>query len=205
MTRRFVRHGTDDADDTQNPHNRSATGDLRREHRVILDVVGALDRMTRDALHGDLPLDDIDDCVTFFRLHTDRCHHGKEEDLLFTELQDHGLEGSAGPIAALRDEHRHGRVLVRTIADAAGRLRQGDRNARTSLIGAVEEYCDFIRSHIAREDDGIFELADDLLRGDACARLCDAYDASCHVRYDGRTRADLEDLAARLAHRYPPR
>lgn len=81
----------------------TATGVLRREHQLILSVLGAFEKILdgappppRDgqgpgATEGSpspVPVDDFEDCLTFFRSFTDACHHAKEEDVLFHELEE---------------------------------------------------------------------------------------------------------------------
>jgi hemerythrin-like domain-containing protein len=179
---------------------RTATAALRAEHRLILRVLDVFDRITATPA-GALPVADIADCIDFFRLYTDACHHGKEEDLLFTTMEEHDL-GAAGPIAAMREEHRQGRALVRAMAAALGRLQAGDALAVRELLGGAAAYSGFLRAHISREDDGLFDLADREVDGPACAALCAQYDETCGHRFEGRSVTDLEALAAGLIERY---
>jgi hemerythrin-like domain-containing protein len=179
----------------------SPTALLREQHRLILRVVDAFERATADpALLP--PADEIDGFVTFFRLFTDACHHGKEEDVLFAALEEHGLGG--GPVDALREEHRYGRTLVRTMAAAVPAMRDGEQSGRAAFLPAAVDYIDFIRGHIAREDDGVFEMVDHQLDSGTCARLCDDYETVCARRFDGLSLADLERTAADLIDRHPP-
>jgi hemerythrin-like domain-containing protein len=184
---------------------RTATAVLREEHRLILRVVDAFESMLAAPEPAALPLDDIGQAIVFFRLFTDACHHGKEEDLLFAALEDRDLPGIEGPIAVMRDEHVHGRVLVGRLADDLAALRAGTGDGAAPLRAAGAAYIDFIRAHISREDDGIFELADQVVHGPACASLCDAYDTVCSRRFEGRSLDDLEALAAGLIERQPSR
>lgn len=180
----------------------TATAVLRDEHRLILRVVDAFERMLNASDAAELPLDDIGECIVFFRLFTDACHHGKEEDLLFAALEDQDVPGVEGPIAVMRDEHVHGRILVRRLAGALDLMRAGRDAGAGDLCVAGTAYIDFIRAHISKEDDGLFELADQVVHGAACASLCDAYDTVCARRFEGRSLAKLEELAAGLIDRY---
>jgi hemerythrin-like domain-containing protein len=183
----------------------AATAVLRDEHRLILRVVDALESIMDRARDGSgLALDDIESCVTFFRLFTDACHHGKEEDLLFVALEEYGLPAEEGPLGVMRAEHRLGRLLVSTMMDAVVRLRSGDSTARPMLEHAAAGYIDMLREHIRKEDGGLFDLADSVVEGAACARLCDAYQSVCQRRFEGRSREDLERIAASLTSRYAP-
>jgi hemerythrin-like domain-containing protein len=148
-----------------------------------------------------LPLEDVRRCITFFRLFADACHHGKEEDLLFAALEEHDAEGTAGAISLMREEHRYGRALVAQMDHAADRMAGGDGSAGRTLVAAAAAYIDFIRDHIRKEDDGLFDVADDVLHGGACARLCDAYESACRQRFGGHTLEELETLAEGLIDR----
>jgi hemerythrin-like domain-containing protein len=178
------------------------TAMLRAEHRLILSVVAALEAILERHAPGALPLDDVDACTTFFRLFTDACHHGKEEDLLFAALEEHGLPAEEGPLGMMRAEHRLGRSLVGALRAASERLRGGDGAAERELRAAADSYIELIRAHIAKEDGALFEMADQIVAGDACAALCAAYDSVCVRRFEGRSLASLEQSAAELSARY---
>ena len=174
----------------------TATSVLREEHRLILQVVSRLDAMLDAQRAGDpLDYDTVGECITFFRLFADACHHGKEEDLLFPELEAEGMPRDTGPIAMLLDEHVQFRSLVRTMAGTLPDARDGDARAAEELWDAAAEYVDRIQAHIGREDDGLFELADGMIVGPKCVDLCARYDAVCARRFEGRTLDDLERLA----------
>ena len=174
----------------------NATALLREEHRLILRVTDAFEKLL-DRPAGALPLDAISDCIDFYRLFTDACHHGKEEDLLFVAMEEEA-PGAEGPIAVMREEHVYGRRLAGRMAVTVQRLRAGEDAAERALMDDGREYIDFIRAHIRKEDEGVFEIADDLIRGGACSSLCAAYETVCSRRFDGRSLADLETLAARI-------
>jgi hemerythrin-like domain-containing protein len=180
----------------------TATAALRAEHQLILRVVAAFERLLATRAPAALPLADIGDCVVFFRLFTDACHHGKEEDVLFTALEQQDVSGVDGPIAVMRDEHVYGRLLVKRLATALDDARAGDATGHDRLRAAGADYIEFIRAHISREDDGLFDLADEVVHGAACNAVCDAYDAVCSRRFEGRSLQDLEELAARLIDRH---
>jgi len=178
-----------------NGRSDTATGMLRDEHQLILSVVDVLDETLNKST---LDFDVIDRCISFFRLFADACHHGKEEDLLFPELIEQGMPGDAGPIAVMLAEHVQGRLFVRGMAEAMAGARAGDETAATSLRDSAHDYIDLIRPHIGKEDNILFEMADGMVVGDACRLLCDRYDVVCQRRFEGKTKDDLEAIAASL-------
>ncbi len=109
------------------PAAETATSRLRDEHQLILQVADAMQALLASAEGPDgLDLEAIGDCVTFIRLFADACHHGKEEDLLFPELEAAGLPRNQGPIAVMLYEHQQGRAFAQQMADALAPARQGD-------------------------------------------------------------------------------
>ncbi len=179
--------------------SKTATGVLRDEHQLILGVVEVLDRTLSDAGPGsEFDLDVIDRCISFFRLFADACHHGKEEDHLFPELIEHGMPGDAGPIAVMLSEHAQGRLYVRGMAEAMPGAVSGSEDAVVALRSHAESFINLIREHIGKEDHILFAIADDLVVGDACKALCDRYDDVCERRFEGKSKEDLERIAASL-------
>lgn len=179
----------------------TATSRLREEHRLILAVADALDALVTAADAGRWDVDALGDCVTFIRLFADACHHGKEEDLLFPELERAGLPHDHGPIAVMLEEHRQGRAFARYMAGALDGARAGDATARATLRNAAAGYVTLIRNHIHKEDHVLFELADQTVRGPACRALCGAYEGVCSRRFEGRSKDELRGLAARIRER----
>jgi hemerythrin-like domain-containing protein len=179
----------------------TATSRLREEHRLILRVADAMQALLADAGDGSWDFDTLGDCVTFIRLFADACHHGKEEDLLFPELERAGMSRTHGPIAVMLEEHRQGRMYAGYMADALDGARAGDEEARVRLSNAGRGYVDLIRGHIFKEDHVLFQLADQAVPGPACRALCGAYDGVCGRHFEGRTKRELEELAASIGER----
>jgi len=185
---------TDDATET-------TTSRLREEHLVILGVAEATEALVDAADRGEWDLDAFADVITFIRLFADACHHGKEEDLLFPELEQAGLPRDRGPIAVMLEEHRQGRELARHMAEALPPAREGGERARAMLRNAALGYVGLIRGHIAKEDQVLFEMADQAVRGPARRALCGAYAGVCSRRFEGRTKEELTALAEKIRAR----
>ncbi len=178
----------------------SASHVLREEHQRILQVVNVLeDRLDDMGLGNEPDFDVLADCVTFFRLFADACHHGKEEDLLFPELENAGMPRDTGPIAVMLEEHRQGRWLVAGMAKALPGARAGDAGERTAFDRHGRGYIDMIRAHIAKEDNVLFNMADQLVAGPSCRQLCTSYEEADGCLFEQRTKAQLEALAEKLA------
>ncbi len=169
------------------------TGILRDEHRLILEVVTVLEILVDRGREG-TSVPELGACVHFFRLYTDALHHGKEEDLLFSAMVDHGFPRHQGPIAMMVQEHQLGRSLVRQMADTLDRA-ETDAAAWRAFEHAARSYVQLLRQHIHKEDHAVFDMADTALAEPACRALCNAYDEVCARRFEGETVATLERLA----------
>jgi hemerythrin-like domain-containing protein len=181
---------------------KTATKGLREEHEWILKVSGVLEEiLDREPDHG-LDFDAIEDCVSFIRLFADACHHGQEEDLLFPELEARGMPRDAGPVAVMLAEHEMGRGFVGHMRKALPEAREGDSDARKILVNSGRGYIELIRAHIHKEDNVLFNFADQLVTGGACDQLCRDYGVVCRGVFEGKTKRELESLAENLVMRF---
>ena len=170
---------------------------LRDEHSLILQVIDVFEEALAEGRHG-ADMERIAGCVDFFRLYADACHHGKEEDLLFEELIERGFSRHEGPVAMMLQEHALGRLYVKRMAGAVAGMTQGDNRAWSDLLHAGRSYIDLLRRHIGKENNALFDMADELIDGPACERLCRSYDDACARRFEGRSLPELEAMAREL-------
>ena len=95
----------------------TATEVLKQEHRVIENVLDALERLAKAAETSALA--EWEKAIDFARNFADKCHHLKEENLLFPALEERGIPREGGPIGMMLAEHEEGRGYVRAMAAAA--------------------------------------------------------------------------------------
>ena len=140
------------------------TETLKHEHDIVLLILDAAEREARSIREtGTAHVEQIGEMVDFFRNFVDRCHHGKEEKHLFPKMQEKGLPVGAGPIAVMLHEHEQGRAAVAAIADAVARLKAGDAQAAGALSDGLLAYAGLLRSHISKENNVLFPMADQML------------------------------------------
>ena len=180
----------------------TATAGLRDEHQWILKVSAALENVLDREPDQGLDFAAMEDCVSFIRLFADACHHGQEEDLLFPELESRGMPRDTGPLAVMLQEHEMGRAFASRMRKALPAARSGDPDARSILVNAARGYIKLIRGHIQKEDHVLFNMADQVVTGGACDRLCEKYGVVCRGTFEGKTKEDLQALAERLLERF---
>ena len=139
----------------------TATEALKKEHRVIERVLAVLEELTRTP--GEVNLATWEKSLDFIRNFADKCHHLKEEKILFPALEEHGIQREGEPIGMMLMEHEEGRGYVRAMADALDGLDSGWEASRVILIESARAYLRLLREHINKEDDVLFQMADGIL------------------------------------------
>lgn len=136
---------------------------LRQEHEVILRALDALESIAQEARSkNSLDMDSAGDALEFLKTFADRCHHGKEEDILFPELAKHGLPLQVGPLAVMLEDHKEGRRL-RGLMTAAYDDARAAKPSTGPFATAAMEYVDLMRDHISKENGVLFPMADGML------------------------------------------
>jgi hemerythrin-like domain-containing protein len=141
-------------------HGGTPTQVLMEEHELILQVLEALQKRL-DAMQDPTASDRayFEKAVEFLRGFADKCHHGKEENLLFTRMGERGFPTQGGPIAVMLSEHQTGRAFIRGIAEAAAGIGK-DPKARDGIRTHGYGYISLLRDHIAKENQVLFPMAD---------------------------------------------
>jgi len=150
---------------------------LINEHRVIEQVLAVLEHTTAAAQQGaEVDRSRIAEIGEFFAGFADRCHHAKEEDLLFAAMVEAGMPREQGPIAVMLADHTEGRTLVgrlRAIGAGAGPLSAAER-ASVGADGAA--YVELLGQHILKEDRILYPMALRTVNAEALDRVAQAYE-----------------------------
>jgi len=180
-----------------------ATAILRKEHDAILKMLDASEEAARRINSGGtVEAETLEGLIEFFRLFADRCHHGKEEDLLFPLLESRGLPRHGGPTGVMLHEHEQGRALIKEMVESAEALKGGDRAARWAQ--AAGSYIDLLRSHIDKENNILFVMAENMLSREEQQQLAAEFDrveiekmgAGTHERLHAKMEKLIGELAA---------
>ena len=154
---------------------------LMTEHRTIERVLDALVGFSEDAVRRTATeKEELGRFVTFVREFADAFHHGKEEDILFAAMVDHGFPRNGGPIAVMLHEHDQGRGLVRILRERAEQPAPWNDEDRKEIAEVSRGFADMLRGHIHKEDAILYPMAEQHLPSDALAAVgerCEAYEA----------------------------
>jgi len=153
-----------------------ARGLLMIEHRLIEKVLilakKKIELMNQDTYDPIL----VDGIVDFIRVYADRTHHGKEEDILFTELGKKSLENKDKEMMSdLVKEHKQARTRVREIIALNDKYKKGDKSGVKQIIEIVNWLSEFYPVHIKKEDDVFFPNADNYFSSAELDEMLKAY------------------------------
>ncbi len=153
------------------------TVDLVAEHDAIVRLLRVLDEVAERLEAGvQVVASDLEQALEFVQVFADRCHHGKEETLLFPALQVAGVPRESGPIAAMLAEHEQGRAHIRGLAEALPAYQRGDSRAGAALAEHLKSYSALLAQHIQKENQALFPMADRVLSAAQQAELAEGFE-----------------------------
>lgn len=133
-------------------------GPLMIEHRLIERMIAIVKEELNKIERGKKadPIF-IDTYVDFARTYADRCHHGKEEDILFRDLAKKKLSpGHKKTVDELVEEHVYARKTVGELVAAKDKYVQGNSNALKEITAKLGALAQFYPKHIEKEDKHFF-------------------------------------------------
>ena len=101
----------------------------------------------------------LEQLFEFFSTFVDRCHHSKEEELLFPAMEQVGISRKGGPVGAMLEEHQQGRNLVSKMKNELLRYQDGDHDAALNLKKHADDYITLLDFHIEKENNVLFPMA----------------------------------------------
>ncbi|MGH7274603.1 MAG: hemerythrin domain-containing protein [Nitrospiria bacterium] len=183
-----------------------ATEVLKHDHRVIERVLAVLERVAEAPQEASWAT--WGKVIDFIRNFADKCHHLKEEKLLFPALQRHGIPCEGGPIGVMLVEHEEGRGYLRLMTLALELAEEVPEAAKATLVQNARSYLRLLRGHIRKEEEVLFEMADEVLTQEEQNKLAREFEeheaqeigAGIHDKYL-RIAQELEDATSRIAKR----
>lgn len=139
-----------------------ATETLKEEHRVIERYLAVLEKIVEKSKIDQADITDLEQILDFIQTFADRCHHGKEEKVLFPTLEQRGIPKEGGPIGMMLLEHEEGRKYVAGLAKALEDFKNG-QDAGAQIRENAKNYIGFLRNHIPKEDDILYPIGEEVL------------------------------------------
>lgn len=137
---------------------------LVHEHEVIEKGLSILEKLIIKYQQEDsLDVKRLEQIVDFFKNFADKCHHAKEEKLLFPSLTTKGMPVQGGPIGVLLQEHDIGRRYISGILEGIKKYSSRVADAKEEISNNCLGYIELLRQHIYKENNVLFPMAENLL------------------------------------------
>ena len=146
-----------------------AIDDLKHEHEAILTALQILDSMV--VAGKQVPREDILEFIGFLKEFADKCHHGKEEGILFPALVNAGMSPESGPVSVMLNEHEQGRKHIQNMESAAS-----DPLDVAGFANAAGQYSALLKEHIQKENEVLFVMAEQMLPAGQLDSIYDAFE-----------------------------
>ena len=137
------------------------TKQLKAEHEGVKLMLGILEKVCANP--DEINQEHFTKILEFLKVFVDKCHHGKEEDLLLPAMTEAGVLKEEGVIKFTLLEHVEGRGYVKGMSEASDKLKNGDRQASTKIAENGKKYIVLLIKHIEKENTILFPLADKVL------------------------------------------
>jgi hemerythrin-like domain-containing protein len=133
-------------------------GPLMIEHRLIERMIAvARTELSLAEKQREISPVFVNAFTDFIRTYADRCHHGKEEDILFRDLRAKQLAAEhARTMEELIAEHRWGREKTAQIVRANLQYLKGGQDRLPEVLELIRALIDFYPKHIEKEDQRFF-------------------------------------------------
>lgn len=133
-------------------------GLLMKEHRLIEKTIDVWKKELENiAASGKTNVCLLELAIDFMKTYADRCHHGKEEDILFRELKKKNLSSQLKKILAeLIREHKIARETVKSLIEAKSKYSCGEKGSLDEIASSIKFIIEVYPSHIEKEDKHFF-------------------------------------------------
>lgn len=134
------------------------------DHEVILRALNVFNTFLDELEKGKkVPLQELEELISFFKGFVDGCHHVKEEIALFPRLNERGIPTHGGPIGVMIFEHEQGREYIKAMESALKKIGSEDEKAVSSLLENGRSYIELISAHISKENEILFPMGAQVL------------------------------------------
>ena len=178
-------------------------GPLMIEHRLIEKMIKVMMHQL-DLIRAGNNVDSslIETITDFIRAYADRCHHGKEEDILFRELAKKVISSEHKRIVEqLVEDHTLGRKITKTLVEANQKYRHGDQKALPVITDCLHSLVTFYPKHIEMEDKRFFlPIMAYFTKKEKDAMLTEGYEFDSNLLHDEYINI-VKQAESRMSHR----
>jgi hemerythrin-like domain-containing protein len=150
----------------------TAIEELKAEHEAVLLTIRIMDKINTKFKKGvTVDAGHLEQILEFLQVFVDRCHHGKEEKVLFPAMVGAGIPQQGGPIGVMLYEHDEGRSFVQGFKKGVEGYRKGEDGAVELIIDNSKNYGELLTAHIDKENNVLYVMAERVLSPQKMAEL----------------------------------
>ncbi len=132
--------------------------DLRDEHGGIFVMLNVMEKVAKRLKNRqEVKKEHLEKIVEFLSNFADKCHHGKEEGILFPEVVKN--VSNLALVNELLGEHKTGRDYIRGIAESLKYYDTGNPGAY-HIATNMEGYISLLTEHIKKESKLLFPIVE---------------------------------------------
>ena len=140
------------------------TDDLIHEHEAIKVMLSIMSKIAENIRKKkEFVTKDVEKIVDFLKTFADKCHHGKEETVLFPALISAGVPNENGPIGVMLQEHTIGRNHIKEISTELENFIAGNIPSSEIIATSLTNYVNLLQNHILKEENILFPMANKVL------------------------------------------
>lgn len=135
---------------------------MNEEHKYILRMLKVVRKVCLNIMNEEeIIYEDFDKIIDFIRNYSDKHHHKKEEDIIFTKMVEYIGETAEKVVnQGMLVEHDLGRLYIRQLVEALEKMKNGDKEAKLDVIANAISYTHLLARHIDKEDRVIYKFAE---------------------------------------------
>lgn len=178
---------------------KKTTKNLEDDHVYILRLIDVMELVAGDP---EPDASHIDEIIYLIKNFADGLHHAKEENILFPFLETRGFSAQSGPVAVMVHEHISGRNYVKGITEGLALYKQGNKAGVMDINRNILGYIDLLRSHISKENNVLFRMADGVISDEDDKVLFSQFDSLNKTQYSEEGGVDFVARIEKLASAY---
>ncbi len=143
------------------------------EHVIIKRVLKVVKNIAYGILKGEeICYEDFAKIIVFIREFADAHHHGKEEKILFTKMEEE-IGELVYPIIrnGMLVEHDLGRLYIANLEIALEKVKSGEDFEKINVIANAVGYANLLERHIAKEDEVVYVFASNKLSSETWVKM----------------------------------
>ena len=178
---------------------------IKDEHRSIAAVLHGMQELVRRIRERAVKIDPrvFRAMLYYLDTFTERMHHPKEDQYLFSPLRLIG-GGHSALIAELEREHAEGENALRRVEQYLIRYEEGGEKEFPEFAREVDRFVEGYWEHMRKEEDQVFPLAEKLFTPADWDAIDRAFAANADPLAGDRNEKDFRRLFSRIVSLAPP-